>query len=511
MTTASTPCRAAIYVRISQDREGGGLGVERQREDCQALADRLGWTVAEVYTDNDVSAYSGQPRKGYRRLLDDVKAGRVDGILAWHTDRLHRRPVELEEFVDVCGDRVAIQTVKAGELDLATPSGRMVARMLGASARYESEHKAERVSAKRREAAKAGKWSGGMRPFGFEPDGVTIRESEPEEIRKATRHILNGGSLRSTVRDLNERGITTSTGKQWSSMTVRDMLVRPRNSGKIKYQPTERRKRDDGREVVVPNRSVDAFGDASWEPIISEDERLAVAAILQDPERKQSPGNQVRYLGSHLYICGYCGSRDIVASTPGGKGRNGTHRPTQYRCRNRETSGAKNHLARNAAKVDELVTAAIVEWLTAVIATYKLSDDPAPIPDNDPEWSKLTAELSAIETRRTEIQEDYADGVMTRADFRSMIDRLKSREENVRSRMSTGPETQVIPWADIETPEDVRPAWEAQSIEQQRKLVREVLDVTILPSANRGPVFDPESVKIEVKVDPRQVRPTRKA
>ncbi|MHB1491318.1 MAG: recombinase family protein, partial [Cellulomonas sp.] len=60
---------AVIYARISQDREGAGLGVERQRQDCQALADKLGWTVAETYIDDDASAYSGKPRPAYRRML----------------------------------------------------------------------------------------------------------------------------------------------------------------------------------------------------------------------------------------------------------------------------------------------------------------------------------------------------------------------------------------------------------------------------------------------------------
>jgi hypothetical protein len=55
------PVRAAIYVRISSDRTGAGLGVARQEEDCRALCERLGWQVVRVYPDNDVSAYSGKP------------------------------------------------------------------------------------------------------------------------------------------------------------------------------------------------------------------------------------------------------------------------------------------------------------------------------------------------------------------------------------------------------------------------------------------------------------------
>lgn len=128
--------RAIVYARISQDREGAGLGVERQRADCIALANKLGWSIVAEHTDNDLSAYSGKPRPGYRALLGEIESGRANAVIVWHTDRLHRSPRELEEYVDLCERRkVVTQTVKAGELDLSTPSGRAVARTLGAWAR----------------------------------------------------------------------------------------------------------------------------------------------------------------------------------------------------------------------------------------------------------------------------------------------------------------------------------------------------------------------------------------
>ena len=70
-----TAKNAAIYVRISQDRSGAGLGVERQEAECRELADRLGWTVADMYCDNDISAYSGRRRPDYESMLADVEAG----------------------------------------------------------------------------------------------------------------------------------------------------------------------------------------------------------------------------------------------------------------------------------------------------------------------------------------------------------------------------------------------------------------------------------------------------
>jgi site-specific DNA recombinase len=98
-----------------------------------------------VHTDNDVLAYSGKQRPGYRALLGDLQAGH-SGVIAWHTDRLHRSPGELEEHIHICErHKVITQTVKAGELDLSTASGRAVARTLGVWARFEVEHKSERT------------------------------------------------------------------------------------------------------------------------------------------------------------------------------------------------------------------------------------------------------------------------------------------------------------------------------------------------------------------------------
>jgi DNA invertase Pin-like site-specific DNA recombinase len=229
-----SPRAAAIYVRISRDKIGAGLGVERQETDCRELAARLGWAVVEVFADNDLSAYSGKARPRYRAMLEAIRAGRVGAVLAWHTDRLHRSPVELERYITACteGRDVPTHTVQAGPLDLSTPSGRMVARQLGAVARFESEHRSERVRAARLQGARAGRRNGGPRPFGYEPDGITPREVEAAAVRVAVETVLAGGSLRSVARDLNAAGWTTTLkGRAWTKGSVRAMLLRPAQRG----------------------------------------------------------------------------------------------------------------------------------------------------------------------------------------------------------------------------------------------------------------------------------------
>jgi site-specific DNA recombinase len=69
---------AAVYVRISSDPSGLRAGVERQERDCRELAERRGWTVAQVYCDNDVSADSGRP-------APPISSSSPTSRLAWWT------------------------------------------------------------------------------------------------------------------------------------------------------------------------------------------------------------------------------------------------------------------------------------------------------------------------------------------------------------------------------------------------------------------------------------------
>src|SRR5207248_211564 len=110
-------------------------------------------------------------------------------------------------------------------------------RITGAVARKESDDKSRRIRRKHEELAAAGKPSGGgTRPFGYEADKLTIRPDEAEVIRDCARHVLAGDSLRSICIDLNERGVVTVTGKQWTSQTLRRILMSARISGQREHE-----------------------------------------------------------------------------------------------------------------------------------------------------------------------------------------------------------------------------------------------------------------------------------
>ncbi|GHC67097.1 recombinase family protein [Streptomyces cinnamoneus] len=295
MTTLKVT-RAAIYVRISQDRGGAGLGIARQEEDCRALCARKGWDVVDVYPDNDVSSYSGAPRPKWQELLEDIGQGLVDAVVCWHVDRLTRSPRELEDVIDLADRRGLELATVSGEIDLATPTGRMIARMLGAAARHEAEHKAARQQRQRRQAAEAGKVAGGgKRSFGYEDDRMTICESEAEYVREAARRTLTGESLASICRDWKGRGVVTVLGIPWKPSGMRRVLASARISGRREHTP---RSSWEGTRPLLG----EIVSDAVWPGIISHEDSDRLRALLSDPTRRKHHGSGRTYLLSGILV-----------------------------------------------------------------------------------------------------------------------------------------------------------------------------------------------------------------
>jgi len=460
--------RAGIYVRISEDREGAGLGVARQEGDCrQSVTEPNGWDVVEVYVDNDRSAYSGKPRPAYRRLLEDAEAGNLDAIVAWHNDRLHRNPSELEEFIDVVERRgLAVQTVRAGKIDLATPSGRMVARMLGASARYESEHKSDRQRAKHRQIALAGGPSGGgTRPFGFESDQITVREEEAAAIRDVAGRVLAGASLVSVCADLNDRGILTPTGGRWQQGPMRRLLMSARLSGQREYRG----------EVVA---------DAVWPAILSREQTAALQRLLGDPSR--STRRIARgYLLKGLLRCTDCNAALVARPRTGGD--------RCYVC----ASGARD--ARFAGCGKRRVLAEPVE-LFVMEAVFAALDSPwlgravtiAAAPADD----GAQARADNAQLRLDELAAAYGNGEMPMREWliaREQIEGALSRaQREVNAQAGIGVAGPYVGRAGA-----LREDWPTMDVDQRHALVCSLVERVNVAAGRRGyNRFDPDRFEI---------------
>lgn len=471
--------RAAIYCRLSQDRVGAGIVVDRQERDCRNLAEQLGWSVVRVFVDNDLSATNRRkPRPGYRALLAAMEAGKVDAVLAWHTDRLHRQPRELEDYIDVSQARgIVTRTVRAGHLDLATPSGRMLARNLGNAAKYEAEHLSERTIAGKSDAATRGAWAGGPRVYGYEivpvaermPSGSALRAvpAEAEVVRDAARRVLSGESLRSISRILNESGARTVRGGLWTGSALRKVLVRPTTAA-----------------LRVKNGEV--VGRDGWEPLLDEDTWRGVLAVLGDPERRTTDRYARRYLGSGLYRCGVCGGPLTGNTTAGGRRR------AAYRCRAADRDG-RGHVVRDVEQLDDFVSRVIVARLQQPDAAEALT--PA-APDTAP----LYEEAAALRGRLEEAARGWAAGALTQGQLRAATAELRARLELVEQRIGEAARGSALDG--LAGVPDVAEVWDSLPLDRRRAVVDALATVVVLPRERQGRLpgggyFDPEAVRVE--------------
>lgn len=446
---------AVVYARISSDRVGAGLGVERQQQDCEQLAHALGWTIVNTYVDNDISAYSGKPRPAYKAMLQSIDDGEAKAVLAWHADRLHRSPAELEEFIDLCERRgAAVRTVQSGEIDLSTPSGRMTARIVGAVARHEIDHARQRLKAAHVQAAEMGVPKGRV-AYGYKiemVDGEATRVPDGERaeiIREAARRVLSGETLYSIAADLNGREIPTARGaKRWRASLLREMLVRPTYAGLRSHHGT--------------------ISQGQWEPLIAPEDHRVLCSILNDPRRKTHRGVAPKYLLSGIARCGKCGETVSRLKSNG----NSVYACHENRC-----------VSRRIEPVDELVEAAIIAWCERRSGPDELVDEG--VAEAAIEAQRLRAQLDDFCDKAA--AGDLSAASLARVEAK-LLPQIKAAE--ARSRSAVAPE--VVDLLGV----NARQHWMSMPLTSKRNVIRTLVDVTIHPGG-RGYVFRPELIRVD--------------
>ncbi|MEU1783244.1 recombinase family protein [Streptomyces abikoensis] len=481
MTTAKAT-RAAIYVRISQDRGGAGLGVARQEEDCRALCASKGWDVVDVYPDNDVSAYSGAPRPKWQELLEDIHQGLVDAVVCWHVDRLTSTPRELEDVIDLADKRGLELATVSGEIDLATPTGRLIARMLGAAARHEAEHKAERQQRQRRQAAESGRVAGGgKRSFGYEDDRITIRESEAEHVREAARRTLAGESLASICRDWKGRGIVTVLGIPWKPAGMRRMLASARISGRREHTP---RSSWEGTRPLLG----EIVSDAVWPGIISHEDSDRLRALLSDPTRRKRHGSGRTYLLSGILRCGKPTEEPEKACGWGmvGRPRSGVPR---YVCPNTPGTDACGGTATIATRTDEHVRDMVLAAFDSPVFMKRLRE-------SDEDGGELYEKVRADEEELEELASDFGARRITRKEWMVARAPIQDSLELNRAKLAKVSSKAVL-LGFVGSYEDMLARWERMNPSQERAVISSAVRAVHVLPANPRKRWDPDRFVID--------------
>ena len=290
--------RAGSYGRLSVYRDGSkSESPERQHKDNKALGTQKGLEVIKQYTDKDTSAFHDVKRPQFEQALQDLRDGEIQDLIAWDISRLTRKGlqgvVEILEALKESGGKLHLVH---GGVDTSTPLGEAILGLLASVAAEESRSISRRVSSFHLAAAEQGlPHSGGSRGFGYTKAMEQIPE-EVELIREMASRILAGESRNAIAKDLNARGYTTSTGREWTQSSVDMLLKQPRLYGMRQHKGK--------------------LFEGTWDPIFTPEEFAEIQAALRSTmqQRRQQVEEHPPLLAK-LVKCGICGFTMSVTQT----------------------------------------------------------------------------------------------------------------------------------------------------------------------------------------------------
>lgn len=457
--------QTAIYVRQSEDKSGQATAVQRQEKDCRLIAEAKRWDSPVLYADNSISATSGKTRPQFEQLLRDVEAGTVGRVVVWHLDRLTRSMRDLARFIDAGQrHRVNIASVHGVSLDLGDPTGVAVAQILTAIASMETAHKGERQKRANRQRAEAGKAFWSRRPFGYDrtSDGtVFLVEAEAEAIRSAADQVLAGATMTSVARNWNAAGLRTSAGPGglWGITQARRVLLNPRYAGKRVYNGED-------------------MGTGDWPPVLTEDQHQRLEVKLADPRRRTAPDDlSSKYLLSGILCCAKCG-RKMFAAPVKDRGRQWM----VYRCLGGYC------MTRRLDLIDTAVEGLLFRRLS--------QPEDAHVFHSGGNLSELRAKATELRERRDALAALLADGLLSPTAVREQAGRIGRELDGVQSAIEAA--EGLNPLGAFQGQVDVQRVWADLPLTNKRKIVRHLLDITVLP-AGKGVRFSPEQLQIEWK------------
>lgn len=255
--------RTALYIRVStvkQAEEGNGLAA--QRSELDKYCEIQGWAVSpdHIFVDAGVSGKTDE-RPAFQAMMAAAKAGRVQRIVATKLDRIARNLKNLLQMVDELKQCGCALVIKKEAFDTSTPQGMFVLQMLGAVSELERSMIGERVHAGRVENAKDGKYNGSRCPLGYEyKDGRFIPTERASVVRNIFAQWNAGQSLKAIMRNLNDDGTPTSSGKgAWTVAGIKHILANGAYCGLAQWNDEEKpsatvptgEKNKDGTEVLA--------------------------------------------------------------------------------------------------------------------------------------------------------------------------------------------------------------------------------------------------------------------
>src|SRR6476646_6125761 len=185
--------RCAVYTRKSTeeglDQEFNSLQAQRESAEAYIKSQRhLGWALLPLHYDDGGFTGGNIERPALKRLLEDIEAHRVDGVVVYKVDRLSRSLLDFARLMDQFEQRKVSFVSVTQQFNTITSLGRLTLNILLSFAQFEREIIGERTRDKMSAARRKGKWVGGMPLLGYDVDPgggrLVVNEKEARGVRE---------------------------------------------------------------------------------------------------------------------------------------------------------------------------------------------------------------------------------------------------------------------------------------------------------------------------------------
>lgn len=338
----TAPARYILYARKSTEQdELQALSIESQIKEMAASAEREGLNIIEIRRESHSAKDSGQ-RPVFNKIIEDIKVGTFNGIIAWDASRISRNAGDLGRIVDLMDQELLVDIRTHGQRFTNSPNEKFLLMILCSQAKLENDHKGENVKRGLRAKCEQG-FRPGVPPLGYIHDKsaskgqkrvLVDQERAPtikEMFEKVAYENWSGRNLLTWLN--NEKNFTMRSGKRTALSIIYTVIKDTYYYGEFEYP----------------------IGSGKWykgayEPIITKELYLKARANLQSPPRRH-PGT-IEFEFTRLLFCGACRS-GITAEEKFKHCKNGnTHRYIYYHC----TYGKDRDCKEKALREEELLS-----------------------------------------------------------------------------------------------------------------------------------------------------------
>jgi DNA invertase Pin-like site-specific DNA recombinase len=228
-----------IYLRVSTEKqEKEGYSLEAQEKTGIQKAKQLNMDYKIFNEESESSKYETiENRPILQKLISLIESGIAKNIFATEIDRLSRNDT-VSAMIKLIfkNNGITLYTIN-GKYDLNNYDDEFMYNVLSSIAKRENLQRVRRSKAGRLEAARKGKYSGGILPFGYTKDkdnNLIVDEKEKKIYLKMVKYSLNGMGAKSIAKKLNEQNIPTKGSKTYN--TKNGITLKNKYTGKITFK-----------------------------------------------------------------------------------------------------------------------------------------------------------------------------------------------------------------------------------------------------------------------------------